>query len=118
MLRQARLFHGRVIWRSVMSMEDAAPAAAEVFVRLARSFSELEARVLHDVVERAPPGTVVDVDFRAVRECHDVALLRLSQDIANGRARFALHGLSHHQQRLLRYLGVPTAVASSGAGPN
>ena len=80
-------------------------AVTEVLIRLAEAFTPLEARVLHDVAERVPPGTVLDLDFRRVRLWHDTALLSLARDIGAGRARFALHGLPHHQTRLLGYLG-------------
>ncbi len=86
-------------------MGPAAPDGVVVNVRLAREFTPLEARVLHDVVERASPGTLVDVDFRAVRECHDVALLLLARDILQGRVHFSFQGMSLHQARLLGYLG-------------
>ncbi|HET9553346.1 MAG TPA: hypothetical protein VFP50_10290 [Anaeromyxobacteraceae bacterium] len=92
-----------------------APSGAEISVRLAEAFTPLEAHVLHDLVERAPPGTLVDLDFHAVRTCHDVALLLLSRDLRSGRARFAIHGMSHHQSRVLDYLGTAGTGEAAGA---
>ena len=83
----------------------------EVRVRLAARFTPLEARMLHDLASRAAPGTTLDLDFREVRVCHDVALLLLAQDIRAGPARYTLRGLSSHQLRLLGYLGAPGSAA-------
>jgi hypothetical protein len=74
------------------------------------SFAPEDAARLHEAIERADPGTRIEVDFHRVRECHGTALAVLARDIAAGRARVALRGLSHHQLRLLGYLG---AVAPS-----
>jgi hypothetical protein len=76
-----------------------------VTVHLAEQFTPLEARVLHDVAARSAPGSTLDLDFRGVRVCHDVALLLLAQDIRAGLARYTLRGLMSHHLRLLGYLG-------------
>jgi hypothetical protein len=70
------------------------------------SFAAEDAARLHEAIERAAPGTRVEIDFHRVRDCHDVALALLARDIASGRARVALRGVSQHQLRLLGYLGV------------
>lgn len=77
----------------------------EVSVHLAEQFTPLEARVLHDLASRSQPGARLDLDFRAVRVCHDVALLLLAQDIRAGLAEYTLRGLGSHHLRLLGYLG-------------
>jgi hypothetical protein len=69
------------------------------------SFAPEDAVRLHEAIERAAPGTRVEIDFHRVRTCHDAALAVLARDIAAGRARVALRGLSHHQLRMLGYLG-------------
>jgi hypothetical protein len=84
-------------------------AGPEVSVHLAEQFTPLEARVLHDVASRIAPGALIDLDFRAVRVCHDVALLLLAQDIRAGLAQYTLRGLSSHHLRLLGYLGAREA---------
>jgi hypothetical protein len=61
---------------------------------------------IHEIIERAAPGTTVEIDFGRVRDCQDVALALLARDMVDGRARVALRGTSHHQERLLGYLGV------------
>jgi len=88
---------------------EAVPIGPEVVVRLAEKFTPLEARVLHDVASRSAPGSTLDLDFRAVRICHDVALLLLAQDIRAGLAQYTLRGLTSHHLRLLGYLGAGRA---------
>lgn len=61
---------------------------------------------IHELIERTAPGTVVEIDLRRVRDCHDVALALLARDIVRGRAHVALRGVSQHQLRVLGYLGV------------
>jgi hypothetical protein len=70
------------------------------------SFAAEDAARLHEAIERAAPGTRVEIDFHRVRDCQDVALAVLARDIAAGRARVALRGVSQRQLRLLGYLGV------------
>ncbi len=84
-------------------------------LRLGSSFAPEDALRIHELVERAAPGTPVEIDFRCVRECHDFALSLLARDILGSRARVAVHGMSKHQQRLLGYLGVPSARAAGAA---
>jgi hypothetical protein len=88
-------------------------AGTEISVHLAEHFTPLEARVLHDVASRIAPGALIDLDFRAVRVCHDVALLLLAQDIQAGLAQYTLRGLSSHHLRVLGYLG----ARETGQGP-
>lgn len=92
-----------------MPERDRASAGTEVSIHLAERFTPLEARVLHDVASRCAPGSCLDLDFRDVRTCHDVALLLLAQDIRAGLAEYTLRGLSSHHLRLLGYLGAPGA---------
>jgi len=70
------------------------------------SFAAEDAARLHEAIERAAPGTRIEIDFHRVRDCHDAALAVLARDITAGRARVALRGMSQHQLRLLGYLGV------------
>lgn len=81
-------------------------AEGAVTVEVGQSFATEDAVRIHDLIERAEPGTPVEIDFRRVRECHDVALALLAKDLVDGRARVALRGMSQHQQRLLGYFGV------------
>jgi hypothetical protein len=81
------------------------------------SFAPEDALRIHAEIERAAPGTPVEIDFRRVRECQDFALALLAQDMVSGRARVAVRGMSKHQQRLLGYFGVPEDVPAGPEGP-
>jgi len=98
-----------------MEARHAVTEGPEVSVHLAEQFTPLEARVLHDVASRITRGSTIDLDFRAVRVCHDVALLLLAQDIQAGLAQYTLRGLSSHHLRLLGYLGA--GRSGQGAAP-
>ena len=87
----------------------------DVSLLVGSSFLPEDATRIHELVERAPPGTHVEIDFRRVRDCHDAALSQLARDIVAGRAVIALHGTSQHQQRLLRYLGVRGGASAANA---
>jgi hypothetical protein len=92
-----------------MLEQGATHVGPEVSIHLGERFTPREARVLHDVASRTEPGARLDLDFRDVRVCHDVALLLLAQDIRAGLAEYTLLGLSPHHLRLLGYLGAPGA---------
>ena len=77
----------------------------EVRIHLPRDFTPGVAVALHRLVARAPPGSVLDLDFSGVRDCQDQALLLLARDLLTGTARYAFHGLTHHQRTMLGYLG-------------
>jgi hypothetical protein len=80
----------------------------ELTFEIGSSFAPEDAARLHDAIEQAAPGTRVELDFHRVRDCHDAALALLARDLARGRARVALRGMSQHQLRVLGYLGVPS----------
>ncbi len=70
------------------------------------AFVPEDAARIHDLIERTPPGTLIEIDLHRVRDCHDVALALLAKDIVRGRVHVALRGVSHHQLRVLGYFGV------------
>lgn len=84
-------------------------------LQVLHSFAPEDAVRIHEVVERADPGTAIEIDFRRVRDCQDYALALLARDIVAGRARIAIRGMSQHQQRLLGYFGVPGARVPADA---
>jgi STAS domain len=51
----------------------------------------------------------VSVDLSRVRDFHDHGVAMLARALT-GHRRVQVRGLSHHQLRLLRYLGVETVV--------
>ena len=81
-------------------------ADGSLMLEVGQSFAPEDAARIHELIERAAPGTPVEIDFRHVRDCQDFALALLAKDLAARRARVALHGMSKHQQRLLGYFGV------------
>ncbi len=84
-------------------------AEAMVF-ELGPSFATQDATRLHDALARAAPGTLVEVDFRGVREWEAAALAVLARDLAERGPGLAVRGLSRRQLRLLGYLGVDAHV--------
>ncbi|HEY6098033.1 MAG TPA: STAS domain-containing protein [Anaeromyxobacter sp.] len=81
-------------------------AEGSLTLKLGQAFAPEDAARIHELIERAEPGTPIDIDFHRVRECEDFALALLAKDIAGGRASVAIHGTSKHQQRMLEYFGV------------
>lgn len=83
-------------------------------LQIGHSFAPEDAERIHEMVERAAPGTPIQIDFRRVRECQDYALALLARDLVAGRARIDVRGMSQHQQRLLGYFGVRGRAAAGG----
>ncbi|HEU4383285.1 MAG TPA: STAS domain-containing protein [Anaeromyxobacteraceae bacterium] len=84
--------------------------AAAVVLSLEGTFDAPEARRVHDALSTLPEDARVSLDFREVRAFDDSAMALLARDLLaarSGRVRAA--GLSHHQRRLLKYLGVDEA---------
>src|SRR5512133_1002324 len=79
-------------------------------------FEPEDAGRIHDAVNAAPPGAYVEIDFRRVRDCGEVALSLLAKDMLGCRVRIAALGLSSRHERLLGYLGVllPRAELAEG----
>jgi hypothetical protein len=78
-------------------------------LQVEHAFLREDALRIHELIERSAPGTPVEIDLGRARDCHAVALAMLARDIVRGRVRVALHGTSHHQERILGYLGVRAA---------
>lgn len=83
-----------------------------VRVKLAEPFTPVEAGAIHRLALRLARGTVIDLNFRDVRECQDVALLLLARDVLAGTAHYFFHGLTHHQATVLGYLGAAAQVTA------
>jgi STAS domain-containing protein len=85
--------------------------ADRLVIELGPAFGTEDARRLHELLERAEPGTAVEIDFHSVTECQATALGQLARDVAGAHTRIALLGMRWHEKRLLGYLGVPLDVA-------
>lgn len=86
-------------------------------IDLGSSFVTDEAEDLCRLLAGLEPASPVVVDFREVRDCHDVALSLLARAIVSGPARVALRGTSQHQERILRYLGIAPDRSARMDGP-
>jgi STAS domain len=65
------------------------------------------ARQLGVMVAQCRPGSRLVLDFSHARAVPDTGLALLARALVKSPERnIALRGLSHHQERLLRYLGV------------
>jgi hypothetical protein len=95
-------------------MLDETTAGGRLSLQVSQSFVPEDALRIHDLIASAEPGTQVEIDFRRVRECNHFALAVLARDLVSGRVRFALLGMTQHQQRLLGYFGVPPVRRAAG----
>jgi STAS domain len=79
-----------------------------VVLKLGRRFTPHDADRLREAIEALAPFSQLTVDFTEVRELHDAAFLSLSQALAAlVHVKVVLRGLTLHQVRVLKYLGVP-----------
>ena len=97
-------------------MDDHGSPSTPVVFQPEGSFDAAAAWAFHDALREIPTTTPVIVDFRNVRDCHDFAIALLAQEITSRTGRVSLLGLTHHQQRLLRYFGVEEATLRAPAG--
>jgi hypothetical protein len=91
----------------------------EVIIRIDGTFDAKAASRLSGWLAEVPAGGPLVIDFREVRECQDFGLARVAADLAS-REQLVVRGLTRHQERMLRYLGVELrddgGVASEKAG--
>ncbi len=84
-----------------------------VLLKLGRRFAAAEADRLAQTVRSLAPFSQLILDFTDVRELHEAGLLSLTKALAvvSG-VKVVLRGLTLHQVRVLRYLGLsPEASA-------
>jgi anti-anti-sigma regulatory factor len=89
----------------------------EVVIRIDGTFDAKAASRLSGWLAEVPAGGPLVLDFSAVRDCQDFGLAQVASDLA-ARERLVVRGLTRHQERMLRYLGVdlwdgPAAGAAS-----
>lgn len=82
------------------------PGTGAIRLSMGSDFLPEDAWQIHELLERSPNGTRVELDFRSVRDCADFALSLLARDILAGRVVFDLRGMTQHQERVLSYFGV------------
>ena len=84
-------------------------------VRIGPRFGEMDVERVQEAVAALGPCSRLTIDFTAVRECDDDALVLLASMLAClSHGEVAVRGLSHHQWRLLTYLGLFPAGRTPG----
>lgn len=80
-------------------------ARGEIVIRVDGTFDPQAALRLSGWLGEVPVGAEVVLDFSRARELQDLGLAAMAGPLAD-HAPLQVLGLSHHQRRLLRYLGV------------
>lgn len=87
-----------------------------VFLKLDDRFTARDAERVSEAVEALAPFSQLIVDFSEVREFHDAAFFSFSRVLrALAKVNVVLRGLTRHQTRVLRYLGLPLAEVTARA---
>jgi hypothetical protein len=87
-----------------------------VLLKLGRRFTAPDAERLRQAVESLAPFSELTLDFTEVHELHDAAFLSLSRTLAElVEVKVVLRGLTLHQVRLLKYLGLAPAEPQTSA---
>jgi anti-anti-sigma regulatory factor len=77
----------------------------EIQIRIRGAFDAKAAARLAGRLVEIPLDGVLVLDFTQVRVCEDFGLASLAEDLS-ARVRLIVRGLTRHQERMLRYLGV------------
>lgn len=77
----------------------------EVVIRIDGAFDAKAAARLAGWLAEVPRDDALILDFTQVRLFEDFGLASVAGDLAL-RGRLVVHGLTRHQERMLRYLGV------------
>lgn len=75
-------------------------------VRLESEFGLDQSRRLMETLEAFGPVSRLIVDFSGIQESRDASLALLARTLASIPGELALSGVTLHQARVLRYLGV------------
>ncbi len=87
-----------------------------VFLKLDGHFTVRDAERVSEAVEALAPFSQLIVDFTEVREFHDAAFFSFSRVLRGlAKVNVVLRGLTRHQTRVLRYLGLPLAEVTASA---
>ena len=80
-------------------------AQGEVVIRIDGTFDAKAASRLAGWLVEVPRDDVLVLDFTQVRACEDFGLASVADDLG-ARGHLVVRGLTRHQERMLRYLGV------------
>lgn len=82
-------------------------ARGEVVIRIDGAFDATAAGRLAGWLREVPQQEALVIEL-AGRDCQDLGLAQIAAELAR-RPRLVVRGLSRHQEKLLRYLGVDLA---------
>jgi anti-anti-sigma regulatory factor len=80
-------------------------AQGEVVIRIDGTFDAKAASRLAGWLVEVPREESLVLDFTQVRRCEDFGLASVADDLG-ARGHLVVRGLTRHQERMLRYLGV------------
>jgi hypothetical protein len=80
--------------------------AGTLRIRIEGDFGQDDSRRLAEAARALGPVARLVVDFAGVHECRDASLALLASTLASLPGDVAVSGLTRHQARVLRYLGV------------
>jgi hypothetical protein len=86
-------------------------ARGEMTIRVDGDFGSSEAFRLAGWLRELPTEEPLVLDFGAARRCEDFDLATVAGELT-GRTGVTVRGLSRHQEKLLRYLGVDLRAAA------
>jgi anti-anti-sigma regulatory factor len=86
-------------------------AQGEVVIRIDGTFDARAALRLAGWLVEVPREEPLVLDFTQVRRCEDFGLASVADDLG-ARGRLVVRGLTRHQERMLRYLGVELEKAA------
>lgn len=78
-----------------------------ILKQLGKTFAERDAARMAEVLQALSPFSQLVLDFTRVHECHHgafLSLVKLLQPLVG--VAVVLHGLTQHEARLLKYLGL------------
>jgi len=78
----------------------------ELVIKVDGAFDGRAAARLAGWLAEVPSEDPLVVDFRGVSECQDLGLAAVARGLSARGGRLEVHGLTRHQERLLRYFGV------------
>lgn len=85
----------------------------EVVIRIDGTFDAKAASRLAGWLVEVPHEEVLVLDFTQVRRCEDFGLASVADDLGT-RGHLVVRGLTRHQERMLRYLGVELDRVADG----
>ncbi len=91
-------------------------AHADLVVGIEGTFDPAAAAVLRLELARSHPTSTVVLDFSHARAVHDLGLAMVARALAAEGVATRFRGLSQHQARMLRYLGLPGVPPPAAPG--